>query len=248
MSTAKPYHTGYLGFNFVAYGNRDSTGYRERYKIPEAQTVVRGSLRYAGFPEFIKVLVDIGFLSEEEQSFLKEPIAWKDATAKILGSSSASIDDLVQVILSKATFKDANENNQIVAGLKWLGIFSDSKITPKGNPLDTLCALLEEKMSYEDGERDFVFLQHRFDIENKDGSKNTITSTLSEYGAPFGSRGHSAMARLVGIPCAIAVKQVLDGRISNKGILAPMDPSINKPLMQELKEKYGIECKEKVMP
>jgi len=27
---------------------------------------------------------------------------------------------------------------------------------PKGNPLDTLCATLEEKMAYEDGERDFV--------------------------------------------------------------------------------------------
>ena len=30
MGTAKPYHTGFLGFNFVAYGNRDSTGYLER--------------------------------------------------------------------------------------------------------------------------------------------------------------------------------------------------------------------------
>jgi|HubBroStandDraft_2_1064218.scaffolds.fasta_scaffold1230392_1 hypothetical protein len=37
-----------------------------------------------------------------------------------------------------------------------VGIFSDAKITPRGNPLDTLCALLEEKMSYEEGERDFV--------------------------------------------------------------------------------------------
>ena len=37
-----------------------------------------------------------------------------------------------------------------------VGIFSESKITPKGNPLDTLCATLEEKMAYEEGERDFV--------------------------------------------------------------------------------------------
>lgn len=37
-----------------------------------------------------------------------------------------------------------------------VGIFSDSKITPKGNPLDTLCATLEEKMQYEEGERDLV--------------------------------------------------------------------------------------------
>jgi hypothetical protein len=47
------------------------------------------------------------------------------------------------------------------------------------------------------------FLQHYFEIENKDGSKNDITSTLVEYGAPTGSGGYSAMAKLVGIPCAV---------------------------------------------
>jgi hypothetical protein len=47
------------------------------------------------------------------------------------------------------------------------------------------------------------FLQHRFEVENKDGSKEIITSTLCEYGAPTGSTGHSAMAKLVGIPCAV---------------------------------------------
>lgn len=35
-------------------------------------------------------------------------------------------------------------------------MFSDTKITPKGNPLDTLCATLEEKMQFEEGERDLV--------------------------------------------------------------------------------------------
>lgn len=31
-----------LGFAFVAYPNRDSTPYKERYNIPEAETVLRG--------------------------------------------------------------------------------------------------------------------------------------------------------------------------------------------------------------
>lgn len=47
------------------------------------------------------------------------------------------------------------------------------------------------------------FLQHYFEIENKDGSKNAITSTLCEYGAPVGSGGYTAMARLVGVPCGV---------------------------------------------
>jgi hypothetical protein len=36
-----------------------------------------------------------------------------------------------------------------------------------------------------------------------------------------------------------AVQQVLNGTISEKGILAPLNSKINDPLMKELKEKYG---------
>ncbi|KAL9104961.1 MAG: hypothetical protein Q9163_000133 [Psora crenata] len=245
MATAKPYHI-YPGFAFVAYPNRDSTVYKERYNIPEAQTIIRGTLRYRGFPEFVKVLVDIGFLSDEARDFLNEPVAWKEATQKILKISSSGEKDLFTAISSRATFKDNDEKSRIMAGLKWIGIFSDSRIAPKGNPLDTLCATLEEKMQYEEGERDLVMLQHRFEITNKNGTEETRTCTLCEYGAPTGSGGYSAMAKLVGVPCGVAVKQILDGTISDKGILAPITSKINAPLMKELKEKYGIECREKV--
>jgi saccharopine dehydrogenase (NADP+, L-glutamate forming) len=96
---------------------------------------------------------------------LKEPIAWKDATQKIVGASSSSEADLLSAISSKTTFKDADwwQASSGVSDRLWrniltraVGLFSDAKITPRGNPLDTLCALLEEKMSYEEGERDFV--------------------------------------------------------------------------------------------
>ena len=49
----------------------------------------------------------------------------------------------------------------------------------------------------------FKILQHKFEIENSDGSKEIKTSTLCEYGAPTGSGGYSAMAKLVGIPCGV---------------------------------------------
>jgi len=242
MGTAKPYFI-YPGFAFVAYPNRDSTPYKERYSIPEAQTIIRGTLRYQGFPEFVRVLVDMGFLSDEEQSFLKEPISWKEATSKVLGASSTDDHDLEWSIQSKAKFQSTEEKERILAGLRWVGLFSDEKITPRGNPLDTLCATLEQKMQFEDNERDLVMLQHKFEIEHKDGSKETRTSTLCEYGDP---KGYSAMAKLVGVPCGVAVLQVLNGTISDKGILAPMTPKINDPLMAELK-KYGITMVEKTI-
>lgn len=246
MAHAKPYFI-YPGFALVAYPNRDSTPYRERYHIPEAQTVIRGTLRYQGFPEFVKVLVDIGFLSEDEQDFLQpssDPITWAEATQKIIGASSRSESDLSWAISSKTQFPDTAEKERILSGLKWLGLFSADKITPRGNPLDTLCATLEEKMQYEKGERDMVILQHKFLIENKDGSKETRTSTLVDYGDP---NGYSSMAKLVGVPCALASLMVLDGRINEKGILAPVTWELAEPLLTELKEKYGIFLTEKTL-
>lgn len=56
---------------------------------------------------------------------------------------------------------------------------------------------------------DVKFLQHKFEIENKDGSKDTVTSTLCEYGSPVGSGGYSAMSKLVGIPCGVGKCSVL---------------------------------------
>jgi saccharopine dehydrogenase (NADP+, L-glutamate forming) len=243
MAAAKPYFI-YPGYAFVAYPNRDSTPYKERYNIPEAQTIVRGTLRYQGFPEFIKTLVEIGFLDDIERDILKQSVSWKEATKAILGISSASQADLEASVLSKATFNSAEEQQRILNGLRWIGIFSDEKTTPRANPLDCLCATLEKKMQFEENERDFVMLQHKFEIEHKDGSREVRTSTLCEYGEP---KGYSAMAKLVGVPCAVAVKQVLNGTLSERGVLAPMNSKINNPLMKELKEQYGIYLVEKTI-
>ncbi|KAE8358403.1 Saccharopine dehydrogenase [Aspergillus caelatus] len=243
MATAKPYYI-YPGFAFVAYPNRDSTPYSERYNIPEAKTIVRGTLRYQGFPEMIKVLVDIGFLSDEPADFLNSPIAWKDATKQILGATTATEKDLEWAIASKTSFANNEERNRLIAGLRWIGIFSDEQIIPRGNPLDTLCATLEKKMQYGPEERDMVMLQHKFEIEHKDGSKETRTSTMCEYGV---IGGYSAMAKTVGVPCGVAVQLVLDGTINQKGVIAPMTWDICAPLVKTLKEEYGIEMIEKTL-
>ena len=245
MGTALPYFI-YPGFAFVAYANRDSTPYKERYDIPEAQTIIRGTLRYQGFPELVRVLVDIGFLSDTEQDFLKpssSPITWAEATQKVLKSSSKTESDLTWAISSKTKFNDTAEKERIIAGLKWVGLFSDETITPRGTPLDTLCASLEQKMQYETGERDMVMLQHKFGIRWADGKQETRTSTLVDYGDP---KGYSSMARLVGVPCGVACLMVLDGRISEKGILAPVNWKLAQPLVEELK-KWDIELTEKTV-
>ncbi|KAK0334652.1 saccharopine dehydrogenase (NADP+, L-glutamate-forming) [Friedmanniomyces endolithicus] len=247
MSTAKPYQI-YPGYAFEAYPNRDSTPFRERYNIPEAQTLIRGTLRYQGNPAFVQTLRDLGLLSEDKHDFMQNPDAtWKESFAKIVGSSSSSDTDLVWAVSSKTKFADNDEKERILAGLRWVGLFSDDKIGSGGNPLDCLCGSLEKKMQYEKGERDFVMLQHKFGIEWADGRHETRTSTLCEYGEPEGSGGYSAMAKLVGVPCAVAVQMVLSGEIKDKGILAPVTPELAEPIRVKLQKDYGIELIEKTL-
>lgn len=247
MSTAKPYFI-YPGYAFDAYPNRDSTPYLQRYDIPEAQTVIRGTLRYSGNPAIVQVLNELGFLSQQQDDLLKSgSTIWRDATAKVLGASSSSEKDLLAAIDSKAKFANADEKERVIAGLRWFGVLGDDKIDPRGSPLDCLCATMEKKMVYEKGERDFVMLQHKFGIEWADGKKETRTSTLCEYGAPEGSDGYSAMAKLVGVPCAVAVLMILDGEIKQTGVLAPITPELSEPIRIKLQQQYGIELIEKTL-
>lgn len=169
---------------------------------------------------------------------------------------------------ARTKFASPTDKDRILQGMRWLDLFSEKPVTPRGNPLDTLCATLEGKMQYEAGERDMVMLQHKFEIEWKDGVRETRTSTLCEYGEKTAAGSTSAMAKLVGVPCGVAVKMVLDGTIAEKvsllirlwvlpgdleidvllqqGILAPLDMKLAGPLMDELK-KYGIEMQEKTV-
>jgi saccharopine dehydrogenase (NADP+, L-glutamate forming) len=91
---------------------------------------------------------------------------------------------------------------------------------------------------------------------------------MLEYGIPNGA---TAMARTVGIPCAIAVQLILDGghlaraswvgpslsgcvcgracgpgRITERGVLAPLTPALYNPIIEML-ELEGLSCKEEVV-
>ena len=89
MRSAEEYDI-YPGFAFYAYPNRDSSVYKERYHIPEAHTIIRGSLRYKGYTALMKTIVAMGFVGQEKHDFLKQPISWKEATQKLIGASSTS--------------------------------------------------------------------------------------------------------------------------------------------------------------
>jgi len=243
MSTAQPYFIS-PAFAFVAYPNRDSVPFKEWYNIPEAETVVRGTLRYQGFPEFIKALVGLGWLDAGEKSWLKEGLTWAEVMQKTIGANAATESSLISHVKAICKFPNESESSRIISGLRWIGLFSSEKIKPRGeNLLDTLCARLETLMKYEEGERDLVMLQHKFVVEWKDGSEQTLTSTLEAYGDPT---GHSAIALTVGVPCGITTQLVIDGVFKTPGVHAPYTKDICDPI-RKLLEHEGLGMVEKVL-
>ncbi|KAF5380062.1 hypothetical protein D9615_006114 [Tricholomella constricta] len=244
MAHAAPYYIS-PAFAFVAYPNRDSTPFSEWYNIPEAETVVRGTLRYQGFPEFISALVKLGWLDQNEKEWLVDNLSWAQVMQKAVGAADAEESTLVARVKELCAFPSESEATRIISGLRWIGLFSQTeKVVPRArNLLDTLCARLETLMKYEEGERDLVMLQHKFVVQWADGTEQTLTSTLEAYGSP---QGHSAMALTVGLPCGIASQLVLDGVLNTPGVQAPYTKEICDPI-RDILEREGLGLVEKVL-
>jgi saccharopine dehydrogenase (NADP+, L-glutamate forming) len=86
MATAVPYYV-MDGYDFVAYANRDSVPFRDFYNIPEAQTVIRGSLRYKGNPAFVMALANLGWLEQDKKEWLNDGMTWAEIQQKVVGAS-----------------------------------------------------------------------------------------------------------------------------------------------------------------
>jgi saccharopine dehydrogenase (NADP+, L-glutamate forming) len=95
--------------------------------------------------------------------------------------------------------------------------------------------LLERKWKLEAEDKDMILMQHEVEYELT-GQKKRHVSTLINYGK---NREYTAMAKLVGLPLAIGVKNILLGNIKSKGVLIPITPEIYEPVMEEL-ETQGV--------
>ncbi|KNC76895.1 saccharopine dehydrogenase [Sphaeroforma arctica JP610] len=235
------------GYATYGYPNRDSSFYDTRYGMPECDTCLRGSLRFEGNVEIVQAFADCGLLSLDEVDFLASSapaVSCAEAMAKLLNCADAEEDTLKAAVAAKANLpKDLQR--RVLNGFKWFGLFSKTEMADrKGTYLDMLCGTMEEKLQLKDDERDMIFLQHEFGIEWADGKKEERTSTLIEYGTPG---GFTAMARLVGMPCGVAVQMILDGKITKKGVFAPLTKDIYGPLIEVLEKEEGVVVKDTIL-
>ena len=120
--------------------------------------------------------------------------------------------------------------------LQSTGIFSNNKAgIANASPAKLLQHLLEQKWKLNPGDLDLVVMLHEFEYTHNGQSKKT-TSTLVLKG---NDELHTAMAKTVGLPVAIAAKLILTGQLQLAGVKIPGEPAIYEPVLQELAE-YGV--------
>jgi saccharopine dehydrogenase-like NADP-dependent oxidoreductase len=217
--------------SFENYPNRDSLPYREIYGIEDAKTIYRGTFRMIGWCETFRKIVALGWLTDKPVNNCK---TYGDLTRKLIGGGENLID-------STAKYLGIDPYSAVIKRLEWLGLFSEEPLpSNKNTPLDYLNDIMVKKMSMEEEDKDMVVMYHEFIAEYPEG-KECITSTLVDYGIP---KGDSSISRTVGLPAAIAVKMISEGKISTKGVSIPVLPEIYNPILDEL-EEIGIKFREK---
>ncbi len=201
------------------YPNRNSVRYKELYGIEKAGDVMRGTIRNPGWKPLIKALKALDYLN-----------------ADALPDSVRSYAELTNWLMEKqglAFLGDScGHDKTVLNAFAWLGLNQNAEIPEKARtPLTALTALMEKKMSYQDGERDMLILQHEFKAVYPDGRQQKIKSLMIDYGIPGGD---SAMARTVSLPPAIAAILILEGKIRKRGVRIPLDREIYEPILAEL--------------
>ena len=224
--------------SFDGYANRDSLTYQNPYGLQKIKTLLRGTMRMQGYCKAWNVFVKLGLTDDT--------YVIKDANKFTYSSLLSSYLPNEKGDLRKrlTDFMGSEADKEAIDKIEWLGFFDDVKIELKeGTPAQLLQNLLEKKWLLKDNDKDMIVMQHLFEIDNTKNSKlpKKIISSLVVKGE---NQNHTAMAKTVGLPLAICVKNFLTGKFNLSGVQIPTDKQIYLPLLEELKN-LGVIFEEK---
>lgn len=217
------------------YANRDSMPYTKVYGIDPRDMMFRGTLRFPHWCAIQKQAARIGWLRTDAIEGLGGK-TYADLTALLAG-----VDGTDGLKGKLARRLDIDAEGPELAGMEWLGLLGNDPLPGPAAPVDILTARMLEKMSYAEGERDMLVLQHTFVAEFADRTEH-ITSTMIDFGIPGGD---SSMNRTVGLPAAVGVRFILEGRFTQPGVIVPVMKAFYEPALAEL-QRLGIHFEETV--
>lgn len=227
------------------YPNRDSCKFVPIYKIPEVETIIRGTFRYPGWCKAMRLLAENNFTSLDPIKCHGKNLA--QFTCEVLGSPDADVTTARALAAKKFGLP---EDDDVLDRMAFLGLFDDKVIiadTTAETNLDVVCVEMEKRMQYADNEQDMIVMKHTFEIEYPEtGHRETQTSTLIDLGLQ-NEGGHSSMSRTVSIPLAICVRAALEGRLTATGIVRPIEPELYNLVMDEMEKDYNVKFVEETL-
>ncbi len=208
------------------YPNRDSLSYKAVYGIPEAGTVYRGTFRFKGWCETLDLMKSLKMLDDDEKDYSEMTFA--DFLSERSGLPASG---LKEKLCGKTGM---SPESPAITAFDWLGLFSAKKMGYSvTTPFEITSDLMISRMSMAENERDMVILQHTFKNSFPDGSRETIKSSMIDFGMPA---TNTSIARTVALPAAIAVDLILEGKIKLSGVYRPVVPEIYEPVLTGLEE------------
>lgn len=215
------------------YPNRDSISYSDIYGIPEAITMYRGTFRFKGWCEALDAMKSLNMLDDSVMDY--KGMTFAEFLAERGG---VPVTDIKKNIAIKLGLK---ENSSGITALEYLGFFSNEILHYlEASPFEITSDRMIKLMMLNDNERDMVILQHIFLAAWPSGKKEVIKSSMIDFGSPA---TNTSIARTVALPAAIAVKMILENKITVTGVHRPVIPQIYNPVLDQLKT-LGIEMKE----
>lgn len=214
---------------FEAYANRDSLSYREAYGLQDALTLYRGTIRRVGFSRAWNVFVQLGMTDDTYQIQNSKGMSYRDFTNLFLPYSPTD-----SVELKLRHYLKIDQDDILWGKLQELRIFDPNLIVEQDNasPARILQEILETSWTLGPKDRDMIVMYHIFGYE-KNGKKYQKDANMVVLGE---NPRLTAMAKTVGLPVALTSLQILNGKVSGKGVRIPIEAEVYKPVMQALSQ------------
>ncbi len=215
------------------YPNRDSISYTGIYGIPETSTMYRGTFRYKGWCETLDFIKGLNMLDDKVGNYSN--MSYAGFLAERAGCDLAGLRGNI------AGKMGLDEDSIPLKSLEFLGFFSGEKLNySETSPFEITSDRMIGRMSLSENDRDVVMMQHIFLASYPGGKREVIKSSMLDFGSPA---TNTAVARTVALPASIAVRMILEKKITLTGVHRPVLPEIYVPILREL-GRMGIEMKE----
>ncbi|HLK98720.1 MAG TPA: saccharopine dehydrogenase C-terminal domain-containing protein [Hymenobacter sp.] len=227
---------------FDGYANRDSLSYRAPYGLDDIPTILRGTLRRAGYCAAWHALVRLGLTDDSVHLGNAATMPWRELLESYLPVSVPRATTETALAMQCADYLGLPFAGPEMQRLQWLGLFTDRPVgLANGTPAQLLERLLTEKWQLQPHDHDMIVMQHLFEFELQ-GQRHHLTSSLVVLGD---DATHTAMAKTVGLPLGMAVRRLARGEVTQCGVVIPTSAALYAPILAELATDYNIRFEEK---